>query len=82
MQPSRAVERQLDSPLWPYVCSLGMMTAFALITGWLGYACTADTAPACPFDPGFEWLSDLGLMRDPNTVPSSFLSQQSELSLH
>ena len=82
MRPSRAAEMQPDSPLWPYVCSLGMMAAFALVCGWLGYACTAGTAPACPFDPGFEWGSDFGFVDNPNAVRPSFLSRQSELSLH
>jgi hypothetical protein len=60
------------------------MAAVALATAWLGYACTEDTPPACPFDPGFEWTADFSLFDGPES--SSRLGpnnvQQTELSLH
>jgi hypothetical protein len=59
------------------------MAAFALATAWLGYACTADTPPACPLDPGFEWSSDFGLVDHPQSsyLPGSNKVRQPDLSI-
>ena len=46
------------APIWPYALSLTLLAALALTFAWLGYACTADTPPDCPLDPGFEWGRD------------------------
>jgi len=70
------------APLWPYVLSIGLLAVFALATAWLGYACTADTPPTCPFDPGFEWSADLALVHSPGYMPGPDNVQQTELSLH
>ena len=51
--------------LWPYVLSLAGLALAALITAWLGYACTFDTPPACPLDPGFVWTTDFTFFHRP-----------------
>ena len=53
------------TPLWPYVVSLAGLALAALVTAWLGYACTFDTAPACPLDQGFVWSTDFTLFHPP-----------------
>ena len=50
---------------WVYGLSLGALALFALVAAWLGYACSPNTPPNCPMDPGFEWSRDFGLFAAP-----------------
>lgn len=53
--------------IWIYALTLGCMTLFVLVAGWLGYACSPNTPPNCPMDPGFEWRRDFGLLQPPES---------------
>jgi len=51
------------APIWPYALSLMLLAALTVTFFWLGYACTADTPPDCPLDPGYEWGRDFSPMQ-------------------
>ena len=51
--------------IWIYALTIGCMALFVVVAAWLGYACSPDTPPNCPMDPGFEWKTDFGLLRPP-----------------
>jgi hypothetical protein len=63
------------TPLWPFILSLTLLSACAMTFAWLGYACTADTPPECPLDPGFEWTRDSAPLQPPD------VSRQLEVTL-
>ena len=67
--------------IWIYALTVGCMTVFVLIAGWLGYACSPNTPPSCPMDPGFEWRKDFGLFGSPDSSASPGLDKVDEAGL-
>jgi hypothetical protein len=64
--------------IWIYALTVACMTLFVLVAGWLAYACSPNTPPVCPMDPGFEWRRDFGVLRPPASSDGPGLGQVGE----